>query len=71
MKDKVLLTDTSYIDDKGYWWRLGSDPHKQILLINPFFTSVIYIHVKEQKHAKVDLNETVEWDWQISLRRLN
>ena len=25
-------------------------------------TSVIYIHVNEQRHAKVDLNETVERD---------
>ena len=73
MKDKVLLTDTRYIDDKCYWWTLGSDPHKQILLINPLYTSVIYIHVKEQRHAKVDLNEVVEWDmrwgriWKIGL----
>ena len=62
MEDKVLLTDTSYIDDECSWWTLGSDPHKQILLINPFYTSVIYIHVNEQRHAKVDLNEVVEWD---------
>ena len=70
MKDKVLLTDTSYIDDECNVWRLGSDPHKQILLINPYMTSVIYIHVKEQRHAKVDLNETVEWDWQISFEKI-
>ena len=72
MEDKVLLTDTSYIDDRCYWWRLASDPHKQILLIHPWRTSVIYIHVEEQRHAKVDLNERVEWDsgrwiWKIEL----
>ena len=62
MEDKVLLTDTSYIADKCWCWTLGSDLHKQILLIHPFRTSVIYIHVKEQRHAKVDLNEIAEWD---------
>ena len=70
MEDKVLLTDTSYIDDECDWWTLGSDLHKQILLINPSFTSVIYIHVKEQRHAKVDLNEIVEWNWQISFEKI-
>ena len=57
MKETVLLTDTSYIDDKCWCWTLGSDPQKQILLIHPRETAVIYIQVEEQRHAQVNLNE--------------
>ena len=59
MEEKELLADTSYITDKCVFWVLGSDTDKQILIIHPYETSVMYIHVKEQRHAKVQLDHTL------------
>ena len=56
LEERVLLTDTSYIDDNCYSWVLASNTDRHILLIHPILTSFIYIHVKEEKHGKVDLN---------------
>ena len=53
----ALLPDTSYIDDECFWWILASNPDRHILLIHPTSTPFIYIHVREQKHGKVDLNQ--------------
>ena len=57
LEKRVLLADTSYIDDECYWWKLTSNTDRHILLINPESTPFIYILVKEQKHGKVDLNQ--------------
>ena len=51
----ISLTDTDYIKDKCEFWVLASNTAEDILLIHPRLTSVIYIHRKEQKHTKVDL----------------
>ena len=53
----ALLPDTSYIDDECYMWLLASNIDRHILLIHPILNPFIYIHVKEQKHGKVDLNQ--------------
>ena len=57
LEKRVLLADTSYIDDKCWYWILASNSDRHILLINPDRTPFIYIHVKEQKHGKVNLNQ--------------
>ena len=51
------MADTSYIDDECEWRELASNTDRHILLIHPDETEIIYIHVKEQKHGKVDLNQ--------------
>ena len=57
LEERVLLADTSYIDDECPWWILASNPDRHILLIHPTLTPFIYIHVKEEKRGKVDLNQ--------------
>ena len=57
LEKRVLLADTSYIDDECHWWILASNTDRHILLIYPYRTPFIYILVKEQKHGKVDLNQ--------------
>ena len=57
LEKRVPLVDTSYIDDECFWWVLASNSDRHILLIHPTMTPFIYIHLKEQKHGKVDLNE--------------
>ena len=54
---KVLLPETSYIENESIWWDLASNTDRHILLIYPTFSQFIYIHVEEQKHGKVDLNQ--------------
>ena len=71
MDKKLVVTDRSYITDECWKWVLGSDANKQILLIHPLLSSVFYIFVKEQRHAKVNLDES-QWDsfreiWKIDL----
>ena len=57
LEKRVLLPDTRYIDDICWYWILASNTDRHILLINPDRNPFIYIHVKEQKHGKVDLNQ--------------
>ena len=57
LEKRVLLSDTSYINDECDHWILASNTDRHILLIHPYRTPFIYIHVKEQKHGKVDLNQ--------------
>ena len=57
LEKRFLLSDTRYIDDKCDWWILASNTDRHILLIHPYRIPFIYIHVKEQKHGKVDLNQ--------------
>ena len=57
LEKRVLLSDTRYIVDKCFWWVLASNTDRHILLIHPWSALFIYIHVKEQKHGKVDLNQ--------------
>ena len=57
LEKRVLLADTSYIGDECDHWILASNADRHILLIHPYITPFIYIHMKEQKHGKVDLNQ--------------
>ena len=57
LEKRVLLSDTMYINDECLLWNLASNTDRHILLIHPLKTPFIYIHVKEQKHGKVDLNQ--------------
>ena len=57
LEKRVLLADTRYIDDECWCWILASNNDRHILLIHPYTTPFIYIHVEEQKHGKVDLNQ--------------
>ena len=57
LEERVELADTSYIDYESSEWFLASNPDRHILLIHLLETPFIYIHVKEQKHGKVDLNQ--------------
>ena len=71
LEKRILLPDTSYIDYKCWCWILASNTDRHILLINLYGTPIICIHVKEQKHGKVDLNQlnipNGEWLQRIEL----
>ena len=57
LKKRVVMINTKYIDDECEWWEVASNTDRRILLIHPNRTLFIYIHVREQKHGKVDLNQ--------------
>ena len=44
--------ETSYIDEKCYYWEVASDPERDILLIHPFFSSFIYVKVRGVQQIK-------------------
>ena len=56
--DKIDASlETCYIDEKCLYWELASNPKREILLIHPFFSSTIYIQVKNTPCGSVDLNQ--------------